>query len=104
MLRERTSLGLSMLLFITEQDFVREMVSQGNVKNMAKTLAVLAGAERRESARHAAEVNAAAAMSGPASAITQPGGPCALPRFCECRVRVRRSVSEVTAWPLSISV
>lgn len=53
------------------QDFVREMVSQGNVKNMAKTLAVLAGAEKRAEARKAAGVSSESASSS--GAVTRPG-------------------------------
>lgn len=36
------------------EDFVRQMVKEGHVRNMAKTLATLAGAERRKSTRREA--------------------------------------------------
>lgn len=49
------------------QDFIREMVSQGNVKNMAKTLAVLAGAERRQALRQAEEAIGAVVEAAPAA-------------------------------------
>lgn len=45
------------------QDFVREMVQEGSVKNMVQTLAVLAGAEKRR---------ATAALES-AAPVTQPG-------------------------------
>lgn len=49
------------------QDFIREMVSQGNVKNMAKTLAVLAGAERRQALRQVEEAIEAVVAADPAA-------------------------------------
>ena len=45
------------------QDFVRQMVQEGSVKNMVQTLAVLAGAEKRR---------ATAALQS-AAPVTQPG-------------------------------
>jgi hypothetical protein len=49
------------------QDFVREIVAQGNVRNMVRTLAVLAAAEKRKQAK--ADGDASPAATGKAILI-----------------------------------
>ena len=55
------------VLLILKQDFVREIVAQGNVRNMVRTLAVLAAAEKRKQAK--AESDASGAPTGKAPDI-----------------------------------
>ena len=46
------------------QDFVREIVAQGNVRNMVRTLAVLAAAEKRKHEKAASAGATASASEG----------------------------------------
>ena len=51
---------------MTKQDFVREIVAQGNVRNMVRTLAVLAAAEKRKQAKADGEEATTSASEGEA--------------------------------------